>query len=1836
LWQGTVNPLRLGATAVNHQNNKMNRLIRSIAGIALAGLASWQTRGATFEVGPGQTYTNLGSVPWPSLAAGDTVNVHSQPGGYHEIVQLSNSGAPGAPITLNGIPDPVTGALPVIDGDNAVSSPSASWRSASYNTAGLVVVSRSAGTSLGYLPSWITIQNLHLQNADPSQSLVQSDGTTNSFASSAAGIYLEFGQNILVHGCEISECANGFFAGSEDNSPFEFSANVTLENSWIHDNGVAGDYSANNVQTESRGLTVQYNLIGPMRAGADGDHFVDRSSGTVIRYNLFLVGPNGGCAIWVQQTRNAVGIIDVDPAYQEHFVYGNVFYNPPSSGCGDLFFYDSVYINGPPRNGTFYFYNNTVVNQSDQSAKYGVGLFGLPTLADQTQFGMNDTVDCRNNIFASIPETPGANPSFISVLGSDASNLTLGTNWFSPGFQFIALPYLSTNYFGVLSGTNETLVGPQFDPGFVDVGATNFMLATSSPAIDAAGPQAPAVAGSTNDVFSEYVFPTGSTPRLINGLAADLGAFEGVSPNAVGPLHNLSVNHGLGSGAYGAGVVVPILAAAPPAGQVFANWAGATVANPASVGTTVTMPTADASVTAVYSNAPPPTHYTLTVNGGTGGGSYLSGAFVPIGVGTPPNGTAFAGWTGYAVLDPSSASTTVVMPASNVVVTANFTNVPAALLYLLTVVNGSGGGSYAAGSTIAITAETPGSAQAFGGWTGYSVADSTALATTLVMPAAPITVTATYLSTRPLPSSLPRPVTSHPHVWLTTNDIPRLRSWAVSANPIYQQGFLPLLQQCLSDYQTQFFPGGVANPNYPDYGDVQGYTGLLGEEYALILSFASLIHPDPATRAQCAGYARNLIMYSLNQAALGHLAGAPFRDPAFAVYNRGSGSVPDFPLVVDWIYNATDTNGVPVLSAADKATIQQVFLMWSDDCVHASTTGGDHPEPIGTLNNPALLPGGNAYRMAANNYYAAHARLMTLMTLAVDPADDPLVDPSQPVGLLGNSLRSYFDDVVGAWMYQQYAMFGEGSEVVADYALAPGASVGLCAGGLPPEGMLYGESSGTLLEELLAMKTSGYGDLSVLGPQGRLLSAPVWGRFCSGMVSSIVPNSAVYPSMEYAGPVYEIDSYGDVLRLWVTPGELMPFAILTLLEQQQGVTTHRDTTRWWATEVLEGGPGDLINRVAYPWAYGVLDAVLYYLTLDPTLPPVADPRPALPLAFYDPGAGRIVDRTVWSTNCSQFDFLASWISINHQQGSAGQFELYRKGEWLTKEVSNYDNNENGQSTMWHNSLALQNACPDGIPSVGFELPLFTNGSEWVLNEAAGDPVVAASHARDYTFAVADLAPLFNRPDQWDAGESLVEITQATRFVLWVKPDHIVVYDRATSTDSGLFKRFNLNWVNPPTISGNLSSEVTPGGQQLFCRTLLPANATITYVPLGNSLTTVAGLEPSVGRIVVEDPTRPADTRFLHVIQGADGGLPADPAVHVATASGDAFEGAAVRGTLALFPVNALPNGLSGFTVALPAGVTNVCVAGLTPLAGHTITVTQAGGSAQVTVAPGGSLVADTAGLLEFDVPAGTLGTLAKSAGPVTAWPVPSPIVQGQTLAFSTLTGGSASVPGAFTWTAPATLPSVGSFAESVTFTPFDAADYTPVTGSVTLIVNPAGYTPPVASPIAATTHQNEAVQFAVTKVLAQAANPSGYPLSVTAVGASAQGGTVALAAGLITYTPPTGFTGTDSFSYSITDTQGGVSSAVITVTVMSSTAVSLNVAFGPVVQSGQFVVRFAGIPGLTYTIEYTDTLSPASWQKAANATAPTTAGSYGVGIFQFSEPAGVAPTRYYRTVYPAY
>ncbi len=137
--------------------------------------------------------------------------------------------------------------------------------------------------------------------------------------------------------------------------------------------------------------------------------------------------------------------------------------------------------------------------------------------------------------------------------------------------------------------------------------------------------------------------------------------------------YTLVVNGGTGGGEHLEGQEVTLVADAPSAGERFAGWSGdvAALVDASAPTTTLVMPSRDAEVSAIFSG------YRLTVDRGEGSGVYPAGEIVPIMADPVPSGHAFVGWTGDVayVGNPTVMTTTVTMPAEDIVLEATYTTV---------------------------------------------------------------------------------------------------------------------------------------------------------------------------------------------------------------------------------------------------------------------------------------------------------------------------------------------------------------------------------------------------------------------------------------------------------------------------------------------------------------------------------------------------------------------------------------------------------------------------------------------------------------------------------------------------------------------------------------------------------------------------------------------------------------------------------------------------------------------------------------------------------------------------------------------------------------------------------------------------------------------------------------------------------------------------------------------------------------------------------------------------------------------------------------------------------
>ena len=208
------------------------------------------------------------------------------------------------------------------------------------------------------------------------------------------------------------------------------------------------------------------------------------------------------------------------------------------------------------------------------------------------------------------------------------------------------------------------------------------------------------------------------------------------------------------------------------------------------------------------------------------------------------------------------------------------------------------------------------------------------------------------------------------------------------------------------------------------------------------------------------------------------------------------------------------------------------------------------------------------------------------------------------------------------------------------------------------------------------------------------------------------------------------------------------------------------------------------------------------------------------------------------------------------------------------------------------------------------------------------------------------------------------------------------------------------------------------------------------------------------------------------------------------------------------------------TSSLPVGFS--LVSGPASLSGSTLTITGAG-SVTVQATQAGNADYATA------TPVNVTFSVAQAQPTVNTWPSASAITYGQTLASSSLTGGSSTPSGgSFAFTVSGTSPTAGASAQSVTYTPADSTDYANVIGSVNVTVYKA--TPTItAAPTASSIIYGQSL--ASSNLTGGSASANGgfaftTPATKPAVGTSSQS---------VTFTPadPTDY-GTASGSVNVT------------------------------------------------------------------------------------------------------
>ena len=307
----------------------------------------------------------------------------------------------------------------------------------------------------------------------------------------------------------------------------------------------------------------------------------------------------------------------------------------------------------------------------------------------------------------------------------------------------------------------------------------------------------------------------------------------------------------------------------------------------------------------------------------------------------------------------------------------------------------------------------------------------------------------------------------------------------------------------------------------------------------------------------------------------------------------------------------------------------------------------------------------------------------------------------------------------------------------------------------------------------------------------------------------------------------------------------------------------------------------------------------------------------MPLAYNVSGIGTIYMRSDWTEDATWVKFQCGDHFEYHQHLDQNSFTIYKHEDlavdsgvynWAT---SNHANNYYAR-TIAHNSILVFD------PSEQFSWDAMRGGRKgvndggqraWRLSNSdkaswsaqsveyweeskhiydTGD-ILRYEDTRDYTYMLGDATNAY-RTDK---------VTNFTRQLLFIRPDHILVFDRVSSTNPAFEKKWILHSENEPQslstekfisngeyeLIGDSVSAVNENGK-LFAKTILPNNPRIIKIG-GKDVKDcwVDGKNYGAGkttygkwRIEVHPTVKQKDDVFFHVLYATNNATNSMPAV----------------------------------------------------------------------------------------------------------------------------------------------------------------------------------------------------------------------------------------------------------------------------------------------------------------------------------------------------------------------
>jgi hypothetical protein len=223
----------------------------------------------------------------------------------------------------------------------------------------------------------------------------------------------------------------------------------------------------------------------------------------------------------------------------------------------------------------------------------------------------------------------------------------------------------------------------------------------------------------------------------------------------------------------------------------------------------------------------------------------------------------------------------------------------------------------------------------------------------------------------------------------------------------------------------------------------------------------------------------------------------------------------------------------------------------------------------------------------------------------------------------------------------------------------------------------------------------------------------------------------------------------------------------------------------------------------------------------------------LPKARHFENMGQIIMRSGTGHEDTYCMFSCGGILEQHRHYDSLNFVIYKKGFLALDSGTRYKEFDNGEhlanyyaQTVAHNCVVIHQPGEPPARYWGGKVV----GNHGGQHKQLGSVVRAFETNDDYVYVAGDATACYQhgvvrKTGQPDLGE---KCTLVTRQIVFLIPNHFVVFDRVVSTDASYRKDWLLHTAHKPKISGKITRTEHNKGRML-CKTILPEDAALQAV-----------------------------------------------------------------------------------------------------------------------------------------------------------------------------------------------------------------------------------------------------------------------------------------------------------------------------------------------------------------------------------------------------------------------